>query len=123
MLHTAAMPKVHRLLRHCAYLEPGEQVSIIADYETLERAGVVASAARAVTPDVNLFVMPPRTVDGEEPPEGISAGARHADLVISLVARSITHTSAIQDSLKAGARALMLTAFTDRMLLGGGIDR
>lgn len=122
MLHTAAIPRVVRLLRHCGNLEPGEQVSIIADYETLERASVVATAARAITPDVNLLVMPPRIVDGEEPPDGISRGVEGADLVISLVVRSITHTSAVQGALKSGARALMLTAFTDQMLLGGGID-
>jgi 2,5-dihydroxypyridine 5,6-dioxygenase len=122
MLHVAAMPKVRRLLEHCANLTAGERVALIADYETLERATVVAAAARAITPEVNLLVMPPRILDGEEPPAAISAAAPHADLLISLVARSITHTSAVQGALQSGARALMLTAFTDQMLLGGGID-
>jgi 2,5-dihydroxypyridine 5,6-dioxygenase len=66
--------------------------------------------------------MPPRKLDGEEPPDGIAAAMQHADLVVSLVARSITHTKAVQTALQAGARAIMLTAFTESMLLRGGID-
>jgi 2,5-dihydroxypyridine 5,6-dioxygenase len=65
--------------------------------------------------------MPPRSLDGEEPPPAIAAAMQHADLVVSLVARSITHTSAVLGALGTGARALMLTAFTENMLLGGGI--
>lgn len=116
------MPKAYRLLVQSAGLHEGERVVIVTDYEKIELAAIVAAAARALTDEVNLLVMPPRQLDGEEPPEAIAAAMRHADLVVSLVARSITHTAAVQDALGVGARAVMLTAFTESMLLGGGID-
>lgn len=122
MFFSAALPNASRVLSHCGNLQPGERVVVVTDFEKLELGTIVATAARAVTADVNLLVMPSRELDGQEPPDSIAAAMQHADLVVSLVARSITHTAAVKNALKAGARALMLTAFTDSMLLRGGID-
>lgn len=95
---------------------------VVTDFEKQHLATIVATAARCRTDEVNLVVMPPRKLDGEEPPAAISAAMAHADLVVSLVARSITHTTAVQNALQSGARALMMTAFTREMLLRGGIE-
>jgi leucyl aminopeptidase (aminopeptidase T) len=122
MFFSAALPNASRVLSHCGNLQSTDRVLVVSDFEKLELATIVATAARAVSADVNLVVMPPRELDGQEPPAAIAAAMQHADLVVSLVARSITHTSAVQGALKAGARAVMLTAFTESMLLRGGID-
>lgn len=121
-LHLAALPNARRVLEHCGSLRTGERVVIVTDYEKAHLAEIVAGAARTITDEVNLLVMPPRELDGEDPPEAIAAAMRYADLVVSLVARSITHTGAVMGALGSGARALMLTAFTESMLLGGGIE-
>lgn len=121
-LALAALPNARRVLEHSGSLQHGERVVVVTDYEKVNLAELVAGAALTITSEVNLLVMPPRDLDGEEPPEAIAAAMRHADLVVSLVARSITHTNAVMGALASGARALMLTAFTDAMLLGGGID-
>lgn len=120
--YTAAISNARRVLEHCGNLEPGERVVIVTDFEKSELADIVAGAARTMTPDVNVVIMVPRELDGEEPPAAIAAAMLHADLVVSLVARSITHTSAVLNALKAGARGVMLTAFTEQMLLGGGVE-
>lgn len=121
-LFAAALPNARRALEHSGSLQAGERVVVVTDFEKADLAEIVAAAARMLTDEVNLLVMVPRKLDGEEPPEAIAAAMRHADLVVSLVARSITHTSAVLGALKTGARALMLTAFTESMLLGGGIE-
>lgn len=122
MFFSAALPNASRVLSHCGNLQPDERVVVVTDFEKLELGTIVATAARAVTPHVNLLVMPPRELDGQEPPEAIAAAMGHAELLVSLVARSITHTNAVKNAVKGGARALMLTAFTESMLLRGGID-
>lgn len=122
MFFSAALPNASRVLSHCGNLQPQDRVLVVTDFEKLELAAIVATAARSVSADVNLVVMPPRELDGEEPPAAIGAAMQHADLIVSLVARSITHTSAVQNALGGGARAVMLTAFTESMLLRGGID-
>lgn len=122
MFFSAGLPNASRVLSHCGNLESTDRVLVVTDFEKLELGTIVATAARAVSSDVNLVVMPPRELDGEEPPAAISAAMQHADLLVSLVARSITHTSAVQGALGAGARAVMLTAFTESMFLRGGID-
>ena len=122
LLYTAALPNARRVLQHSGNLHAGERVAVVTDYEKLDLGAIIAGAARVLTNEVNLLVMPPRALDGEEPPDAIAAAMRHTDLVVSLVARSITHTSAVLSALQTGARGLMLTAFTESMLLGGGVD-
>jgi len=38
------------------------------------------------------------------------------------VSRSITHTRAVKEAAGAGARILVMTAFTERMMISGGIE-
>lgn len=122
MLFSAALPNAIRVLHHCANIRENDRVVIVTDYEKLDLGTIVATAARSTAHDVNLLVMPPRQLDGEEPPAAIANAMKQADLLVALVARSITHTRAVRQALQAGARALMLTAFTGSMLLRGGID-
>lgn len=121
-LFAAALPNARRVLEQSGTLRDGERVVVVTDYEKIDLGLIVAAAARAITEHVDLLTMPPRRLDGEEPPATIAAALCHADLVVSVVSRSITHTGAILAALHNGARGLMLTAFTESMLLGGGID-
>jgi 2,5-dihydroxypyridine 5,6-dioxygenase len=111
-----------RLVGPCANIAAGEEIAIVTDYATVGVAEVVASAALERTDMVNLLVMPPRDIDGQEPPAAIAAAMRHADVVLTPVRQSITHTFAVRDALGAGARAVMLTQYNPSMLIRGGID-
>ena len=112
----------HRILQQNAGVRPGELVLIVTDFEKASLATILASAAMSLGAEPLVVTMLPRTVDGQEPPPAVAASLMHADVVCSLVAKSITHTHAIKAALAGGARVVGLTAFVEDQLIGGGID-
>jgi leucyl aminopeptidase (aminopeptidase T) len=60
--------------------------------------------------DVDLSVMLPRELDGQEPTPRIAAAMKEADVILMPVSKSLAHTEASKAALKKGARVLSLTA-------------
>ena len=61
-------------------------------------------------------MIPVRGQDGQEPPEPVARAMAEATVVFSPVRISITHTRAMRTALDAGARAILMTAYTDDIL-------
>ena len=115
------MRGARRIVDVCANLKAGEEVVIVSDFATVEVAKAIAMASLERTEAVNLVIMPPRSIDGEEPPAPVAAAMAKADMLFTPVQQSITHTFAVRDALQAGARAIMLTQFNPNMLIKGGV--
>lgn len=111
-----------RILNVCARLQENESVVIVTDFRRSELAKVVAAAAFERGADVVVVTMSPRDYDGAEPPAPVADALKRADLIVSLVTRSITHSTAIKRAIEVGARGIMLSAFVEEQLIGGGID-
>ena len=122
MLEILMMKGAQKLIEKCANVQAGERVLIVTDFELQDLAEVLATAAYVRTSEVVVMTMPPRAVDSQEPPLCVAAAMKNTDVIFTPVARSITHTQATREALAAGARGLMMTAFTPSMLLGGGMD-
>ena len=110
------------LLDGCASLKAGETVLVVTDTKMTAIAEVIAAAAYERSAEPVIVVMKPREMDGQEPPMLVSEAMKHADLVLSPVTRSITHTKAVKEALESGARILVMTAFTQDMMIRGGIE-
>lgn len=54
--------------------------------------------------------------------EAIATAMRESDVFFSVVSKSITHTKAVRDAAQAGSRGIMLTQFTEGMLVSGGME-
>ena len=106
----------------CAGVQPGEQVLIITEHSKMSIAESLAAAAYAAGAEATLAVMTPRDLDGQEPPAAIAAAMRASDVFLCAVSRSITHTHAVREATAAGARGLVLTQFTEEMMVRGGIQ-
>lgn len=111
-----------KLLEVCASTQPGEEVLILADYETERQGRVLATAAYDLGAEPILTFMVPRQRDGQEPTRTVAQAMKHADVILTPVSKSITHTAAMKAAVEAGARALMMTQFSDDMLIQGGIQ-
>ncbi len=110
------------LLDNCAFVKAGEKVLIITDTKMTGIGEVLAAAAYERDTEPVLVVMRPREMDGQEPPTIISEAMKHADLILTPVTKSITHTRSAKAALEAGARLIVMTAFTEGMMVGGGIE-
>lgn len=94
----------------------GEDVVVVTDPEMEEIALGIASAATDAGGRVTTCVMPLRGRDGQEPPPAVAAAMAVADVIFAPVRISITHTRAMRAALDEGARAILMTAYTERIL-------
>jgi len=101
------------IIEECANIKSGEKVLVISDFNSVGTAELVAREAWAKKADVSILIMPPRKVDGEEPPKCVSEAMKKVDVILLAVSVSMTHTNASKEALGAGARILSLTGVTE----------
>lgn len=116
------MPGARKIIEVCVAMKPGEKVLVVTDSEMTAIADVVAAAAHERGGDVAVMTMPPREIDGDDPPALVAAAMKQADIIIAPVSRSISHSTAVNEALAAGARMASLAAFTKEMMIRGGIE-
>ncbi len=105
----------------CAAVRPGEDVLVVTDWEVADVAERVAAAANERDANVTMAAMDPREYDGNEPEESVAAAMLEADVVITPVHRSITHSSAAAAATENGARLISMVKFTPEQLTTGGL--
>ena len=119
---TRMMRGAKAILDDCARVKAGEQVLIITDTELFKIGQVLAAAVYERHAEPIMAVIKPREMDGQEPPVPVAEAMKQADVVLAPVSRSITHTRAVKEAASAGARILVMTAFTERLMISGGIE-
>jgi 2,5-dihydroxypyridine 5,6-dioxygenase len=110
------------LMDDCTSVKPGEQVLVVTDTKLVEIGRVLIAAAYERGAEPVLTVIKPRDVDGQEPPPMVAEAMMGANVVFAPVSRSITHTKAVTEAAQAGARILVMTAFTEKLMIRGGIE-
>lgn len=110
------------IVEMCAGVKPGENALIVTEACMLSIAEAIAAAVFAVGAEPVITVMPPRKSDGQEPPDTVAAAMKASNVFFTVVDKSITHTRATRDAAAAGSRGMIMTAFTEGMLMGGGIE-
>jgi len=106
----------------CTKVKPGDKVLIATDMVKTNIAKVLAAVVKERGAEVIISVMVPREKAGQEPPLAVAAAMKEADVVFSPVSYSITHTYAVKEAAEAGARIIVMTDFTEELMMGGGIE-
>jgi 2,5-dihydroxypyridine 5,6-dioxygenase len=106
----------------CAGVQAGEQAVIVTEPSMFSMAEAMAAAVYGAGAEPVIALMTPRSADGQEPPAGVAAAMRASNVFFNVVRTSITHTRATRDAAAAGSRGMMMTQFTDEMLIHGGIE-
>ncbi len=118
----AMMRGARILVTTCTGVKPGETVLIVTDTKMIRIAQAVAAAAREHGAEPVITIIDQRSADSTEPPAPVAAAMKRADVIFTPVSISITHTQAVKDAVGAGARAIALSAFTEQMLVSGGLE-
>lgn len=105
----------------CAAIEPDEDVLVVSDWEVADVAERVAAAANERDANVSMTLMDPREYDGNEPDDTVAAAMMEAEVIITPVHRSITHSSAAARAKENGARIISMVKFTPEQLTTGGL--
>jgi leucyl aminopeptidase (aminopeptidase T) len=116
------MRGVKAILDDCANLEKNESVLIITDTKLTALGEAIAAGVYEREAEPIITVITPRKRDGQEPPKIVAEAMKYADLIIAPVSKSITHTQSVKQATESGARILLMTAFTENLLISGGIE-
>jgi leucyl aminopeptidase (aminopeptidase T) len=110
------------LLDTCVAVKPGENVLIVTDMVKFGIARVIAAAAVERGAETVVTIMQPRDRHGQEPPSPVAQAMKNADVIFVPVSYSVTHTHAVKSAAAAGARIIVLTEFTEEMMIHGGLE-
>lgn len=106
----------------CTGIKEREKVLIVTDTDMVEIAEVLASAVHERRGEVTIAVMTPRKIDGEEPTSIVAQAMQGAEVIFMPVSKSLAHTTAVRAALAKGAGVLSMTAFTEDLMIRGGIE-
>jgi leucyl aminopeptidase (aminopeptidase T) len=104
-----------------AGVRPGESVVILTDRD---RPPAVAAALAQVVDEIGatpIVLTMPALPSGAEPPQPVTAAMARADVILAPTSGAIYHTESVRDATTQGARFLALTAFTEDVLMRGGV--
>ena len=103
-------------------VQKGETVLIVTDTDrprTITQA--LAYSAMSAGAEVVVVTMEPQEIGGQEPPAPVAAAMAAAQVVINQSTQSLTHTAAVREAMRSGARIANLRNMTEEMMVVGGI--
>ena len=106
----------------CMDIRRGENVLIVCDPTTGDIGQALHEAANERSDRVLLIVMPKARHHGEEPPTPVANLMRQQQVVIAPTRYSLTHTRAIRQAQKDGARVATMPGMTNEMFSRGGMS-
>ncbi len=107
----------------CTRVQAGETVLVVTDYSKSTIAKAIAAVALDRGAEPMVMAMKPRDRAGQEPPAPIAEAMKAADVVFIPVSYSITHTHAVKNAAANGSRVIVMTDFTEEMMIHGGLRR
>ena len=105
----------------CMDLRRGENILIICDPTTTDIGQALHNAASKRSDRVLLVVMPKGRHHGEEPPSPVANLMRQQQVVIAPTRYSLTHTRAVRQAIKDGARVATMPGMNNEMFTQGGM--
>jgi leucyl aminopeptidase (aminopeptidase T) len=106
----------------CMDLRRGENILIVCDSTTTEVGQALHNAASLRSDRVLLIVMPKGRHHGDEPPSPVANLMRQQQVVIAPTRYSLTHTKAVRQAIKDGARVATMPGMTVEMFTEGGMS-
>ena len=106
----------------CMDLRRGENILIVCDPTTTDIGQALHDAASMRSDRVLLVVMPKGRHHGEEPPTPVANLMRQQQVVIAPTKYSRTHTRAVRQAIKDGARVATMPGMTLEMFTEGGMS-
>ncbi|HSB81586.1 MAG TPA: aminopeptidase [Candidatus Methylomirabilis sp.] len=110
------------MVNQCLAIQKGETVLIITDTDrprTITQALVYSAVSAGA--EVVVMTMEPAQIGGQEPPAPVAAAMAASRVVINQSTHSLTHTAAVREAIRKGARIANLRNMTEEMMVNGGI--
>ena len=115
-------PIADKILKLNLNIKEGDKLLIVTEPEKMSIAETIAASAMRMDVEPVISIMMPRETDSQEPPTIIAQAMKASDAFLSVVGKSITHTNAVKNAIENGSRGLVLTQFSEDMMITGGME-
>ncbi len=112
---------IENIFTNLLNIKPSEKILIVTDKKMENLASLFYSEAKKINNYSYLVSMEPRKVDGEEPPKKIANLMKNSDVILAITTKSLTHTKAVRESLKNGARIVSMPNIQKFSFVKGGL--
>jgi len=109
------------LVRNIINLQLLDRVLIVTDKKKFKIGKMIYDSAKKINLETILMSMEPRNRDGEEPPVAVAAAMKEVDVIIVPTEYSLTHTKAVKEAVKKGARVFSMPGIDEISLTKGGL--
>lgn len=116
------MKSVQNILKTCLNVQPGENLLVLTDTNTMEIGEMFALVGKGMDAEVVMTIMNPTTRHGDEPPKIIAEAMKAADAIIAPTTFSINHSTARKEASNAGARLIFMPDANEEVFLDGSLD-
>lgn len=103
-------------------MKADEKLLIVTEPEKMSIAETLAASAVRKNIEPVIAIMTPREFDSAEPPKIIAEAMKASDAFLSVVGKSITHSAAVKNAIAEGSRGIVLTQFSEDMMIHGGME-
>ena len=112
----AALQACRHALGHNLGLAAGESVLVVTDAVMQSMGELFAEAARALTPTVDVDLVPVGERSGAEPPAGTARKMAAADVALLLTEKSLSWTNARRTATERGTRVASMPRLDESIL-------
>ena len=113
---------INHLLNHCGNLKKDENLLIISDKKTFKLGRNFEAISKKKTKNVIHILSQELKYHGQEPSSFIKKNMIKSDLIISLISKSIAHSTARNLASKRGARFLSLPDYSEKLIKSNYIN-
>lgn len=99
-------------LRDCMGLKGDESLLIVTDEYKREIGQALHEAGKSLCRESMLIEIKSREINGQEPPKAVAEMMKLVDVVVCPTAKSLTHTDARREAVKAGVRVGTMPGIT-----------
>ncbi len=109
------MNLIENILKNSVLLKPGENVLIVFDEEKEDIASLFFKSCEKLGAEVYSSKIKVRKETEREPPLAIKEAMKFSDVVLAITSISLTHTKAVREARKYGARIATMPGINKRM--------
>jgi leucyl aminopeptidase (aminopeptidase T) len=109
-----------QIVRTCVAVKPGEQVAVVADFNSDDAVvEALTAAVLAARGEPTVVVMPERKSAGEKATRIVCAALAGADVMLAPTTTALGFNDEFNEALQRGARGLVMTGVRTEQLLRG----
>jgi leucyl aminopeptidase (aminopeptidase T) len=116
------MKVIDNTVKNAILIKPRESVLIVYDKPKEKIAGIFANSCENYGAKVSLVKIKQGEETKREPPKDVEEMMGKSDVVLGITTISLTHTQAVRNAKKRGARIATMPGITEKMFPALGVD-